>query len=71
MEKAEINELPRISDRVTFIYIEHAKVNRQDGAIVVSDSRGTVKIPVAMIGALLLGPGKSSKPIMLISSGTL
>ena len=35
MEKAEINELPRISDRVTFIYIEHAKVNRQDGAIVV------------------------------------
>lgn len=57
MEKAEINELPRISDRVTFIYIEHAKVNRQDGAIVVSDSRGTVRIPVAMIGALMLGPG--------------
>ena len=57
MEKAEINELPRISDRVTFIYIEHAKVSRQDGAIVVSDSRGTVRIPVAMIGALLLGPG--------------
>ena len=44
MEKAEINELPRISDRVTFIYIEHAKVNRQDGEIVVSDSRGTVQI---------------------------
>ena len=57
MEKTEINELPRISDRVTFIYIEHAKVSRQDGAIVVSESRGTVRIPVAMIGALLLGPG--------------
>lgn len=57
MGKAEINELPRISDRVSFIYIEHAKVNRQDGAIVVSDARGIVKIPVAMIGALMLGPG--------------
>ena len=57
MQKAEINELPRISDRVSFIYIEHAKVNRQDGAIVVSDNKGIVRIPVAMIGALLLGPG--------------
>ncbi len=40
-----------------FFYIEHAKINRHDGAITVADYRGTVKIPAAMIGVLLLGPG--------------
>lgn len=55
--KTSLNELPRISDRITFIYVEHAKINRHDSAITVIDSRGTVKIPVAIIGALLLGPG--------------
>lgn len=56
-KKAEINELPRISDRVSFIYVEHAKINRQDSAIIFLDNRGIVKIPCAMIGVLLLGPG--------------
>ena len=56
-KKAELTELPRIDDRVTFIYIEHAKINRQDSAITVTDQRGIVRIPAAMVGVLLLGPG--------------
>ena len=56
-KKTELSEIPRISDRVTFIYIEHAKINRIDGAVTVSESRGVVRIPAAMIGILLLGPG--------------
>lgn len=56
-KKTDLTELPRIGDRVSFIYLEHAKIHRQDSAITVSDSRGTVRIPVAMIGVLLLGPG--------------
>ncbi len=56
-KKTVLKELPRIGDRVSFIYVEHAKINRQDSAITVHDSRGIVKIPVAMIGVLLLGPG--------------
>lgn len=55
--KIQINELPRISDRVSFIYIERSKINRIDSAITSTDSRGIVKIPAAMIGVLLLGPG--------------
>lgn len=55
--KTRLQELPRIIDRVTFIYVEHAKINRADGAVTVTDSRGTVRIPAAMIGVLLLGPG--------------
>ncbi|MDO4774438.1 MAG: type I-E CRISPR-associated endonuclease Cas1e [Aerococcaceae bacterium] len=56
-KKTELKELPKISDRVSFIYVEHAKINRTDSAITVLDSRGTMKIPVAMIGVLMLGPG--------------
>lgn len=56
-DKIELQQLPQIGDRVTFIYVEHAKINRQDGAITVLDSRGTVRIPAAIIGVLFLGPG--------------
>lgn len=56
-KKIELTELPRITDRVSFIYVEHAKINRQDSAITVTDSRGVVRIPAAMLGVLLLGPG--------------
>lgn len=56
-KKTTLTELPRISDRVSFIYVEHARINRQDSAITVNDSQGTVRIPAAMIGVLLLGPG--------------
>ena len=56
-KKTEHSEMPKISDRVTFIYAEHAKINRVDGAVTVAESRGIVRIPAAMIGILLLGPG--------------
>lgn len=39
-KKTELSELPRISDRVSFIYVEHAKISRIDSAITVSDYRG-------------------------------
>lgn len=56
-KKAELTELPKISDRVSFIYVERAKINRVDSAITILDYRGTVQLPAAMIGVLLLGPG--------------
>ncbi|MCW6700834.1 type I-E CRISPR-associated endonuclease Cas1e [Anaerococcus sp. NML200537] len=56
-KKTELTELPRISDRVSFIYVEHAKINRIDSAITISDYRGIVNIPCSMIGILMLGPG--------------
>lgn len=55
--KIKIPELPRIGDRVTYIYVEHARINRVDGAVTVAESRGVVRIPAAIIGILLLGPG--------------
>lgn len=56
-KKTDLKELPKISGRVSFIYVERAKINRQDSAITVSDYRGIVHIPIAMLGLLMLGPG--------------
>lgn len=57
MIKPEIQELPQIKDRMTFLYLEHCTLNRQDGAITVMDERGETHIPAAAVSVLLLGPG--------------
>lgn len=57
LKKSELNELPRITDRVTFIYIEHAKINKHNNAITVVNEKGIIHIPCAIIGVLMLGPG--------------
>ncbi len=57
MIRPELQALPQISDRMTFVYLEHCVLNRQDGAITVTDDRGTVFLPAAAISVLLLGPG--------------
>lgn len=57
-KKPEIQELPRFKDRVSFLYVEHAVINRVDGSVTVKKDDGDeARIPVAMIGVLLLGPG--------------
>lgn len=56
-KKPELSELSRVKDRVSFLYLEHAKLNRQDSAIVVTDSKGTVFVPAAILSVLMLGPG--------------
>lgn len=57
MEKPELQALPTVRDRLSFLYLEHCLINRQDGAITVTDVRGTVHVPAASLSVLLLGPG--------------
>lgn len=57
IEKPEIQALPRVQDRMTFIYLERCKINRDNGAITVKDEHGVTHIPAAAISVLLLGPG--------------
>lgn len=55
--KLGLRELPTIKDRLSFLYLERCVINRQDGAITVTDARGTVHVPGATISVLMLGPG--------------
>ncbi|WP_162616491.1 type I-E CRISPR-associated endonuclease Cas1e [Xylanimonas allomyrinae] len=52
-----VPDLVRAQDRLTFLYLERCVVSRDASAITATDERGTVHIPAATLGALLLGPG--------------
>ncbi|MDR0490496.1 MAG: type I-E CRISPR-associated endonuclease Cas1e [Oscillospiraceae bacterium] len=55
--RPELQSLPQIRERISFLYLERCIINRQDNAITVSDARGTVHVPAASLGVILLGPG--------------
>ena len=59
MNRPDLQALPQIRDRMTFLYLERCQINRRDSAISVLDETGIVLIPAAAISVLLLGPGTS------------
>jgi CRISPR-associated protein Cas1 len=66
---AKAQELLRAQDRMSFLYVERAVVHRDANAITSTDHRGTVHIPAATLGTLLLGPGTSisHQAVMLLA----
>lgn len=59
MVRPELQALPQIEDRITFLYLECCQVNREESAITICEERGVTYIPAAAISVLLLGPGTS------------
>lgn len=56
---AQVGQLSRVSDRITFVYLEHAIVHREGNAITVRDERGVIHVPAATVASVMLGPGTS------------
>lgn len=68
----DISELVRAQDRMSFVYVERCIVHREANAITIQDDRGTVHLPAATLGALLLGPGTNvshQAMVLLAESG--
>ncbi len=57
--KPDLQSLPQLQARMTFLYLEHCKINRDKHTITIIDSEGVVFLPAASICTLLLGPGTS------------
>lgn len=57
MKKPDLQALPQVGDRMTFLYLERCRINREDGAITIHDEKGIVHVPAASISVLMLGPG--------------
>lgn len=57
MIKPSLHDLPQVKDRLTFLYLEHCQIKRDNSAIKVIDQEGIVLIPSAIISVILLGPG--------------
>ncbi len=51
--------IPRLSDSVSFLYIEKAVIHRKQNTIEAVDENGRIPIPVASLSVLMLGPGTS------------
>lgn len=47
----------RFQDRLSFLFVEHCRIDRDNNAVTLIDERGIVHVPAAMLAALLLGPG--------------
>lgn len=56
-EAVEVQELSRISDRISFLFVERASVSRQDNSLTFSTEARTIRVPSAMVACVLLGPG--------------
>ncbi len=54
---ADLHLLPKLRDRLSYAYIEHAVVEREESAIALYDDDGVTQIPIASIALLMLGPG--------------
>lgn len=57
IERPELQALPTMKERISFLYLERCLISRQDNAITVTDLRGTVHVPAAALSVILLGPG--------------
>lgn len=52
-----LRELPKFRDGLSYLYIEHARIEQQDRAIACYAPEGMVAVPIAALGILFLGPG--------------
>lgn len=56
-DRPELPDLPRITERVSFLYLEKCNISRDDSGVIAVSESGVLHIPIASIGAILLGPG--------------
>jgi CRISP-associated protein Cas1 len=70
---ADPQDLHRIEDRLSTIYVERCHVDRDENAVVLVNRERTVRVPAALVASMLLGPGTritSGAVRLLADSGT-
>ncbi|MEA4909281.1 MAG: type I-E CRISPR-associated endonuclease Cas1e [Anaerolineaceae bacterium] len=55
--KIDFQALPRLRDSLSYLYVEHAILEREASAILVLQETGRTTVPVADLCVLLVGPG--------------
>ncbi len=57
MRVEDLHQLPKFRDALSFLYLEHGRIDQYEQAIAVHDEEGMTPIPIAATSVLLLGPG--------------
>lgn len=55
----DLHLLPKVRDSLSFLYVEHCRIDQEAKAIALHDADGKVPVPCAALTTLLLGPGTS------------
>jgi CRISP-associated protein Cas1 len=53
----DLHTLPKVRDSLSYLYVEHCRVDQDDKAIAFHDGGGKVPVPCASLVSLMLGPG--------------
>ena len=53
----DLHELPKFRDGLSFLYLEHGRIEQRYKAVEFVDASGRTMIPAAALGVLMLGPG--------------
>src|SRR5680860_683817 len=53
----DLRSLPKLRDGLTYVFVEHGRVERDDASIAWYGPEGAVAIPAAALATLFLGPG--------------
>lgn len=52
-----LRALPKVRDSLSYLYVEHCRIDQEDKAIALHDMNGKVCVPCASLTLLMLGPG--------------
>lgn len=55
----DLNELPRLRDSLSYLYVEKAVIERDQNAIVLIRGKERVAVPISSLTVLMMGPGTS------------
>jgi CRISPR-associated protein Cas1 len=53
----DLRQLPKLRDSLSYLYVEHCRVDREAYAIALHDAEGRTQVPCASLALLMLGPG--------------
>jgi CRISPR-associated protein Cas1 len=59
MRIQDLHVLPKFRDGLSYVYVEHCRVEQESKSIAVVDEEGKVPVPCASLALLLAGPGTS------------
>ena len=55
----DLHELPKLRDSLSYLYLEHCRIEQKQKAVEMWDQEGRTMIPAAALTVLMLGPGTS------------
>ncbi len=53
----DLHLLPKVRDSLSYLYVEHCRIDQEEKAIAIFDASGKVPVPCASLTLLMLGPG--------------